>query len=234
MRLDLGLIITIQPEDSHGRATTVRMHFIPYEGLDTALEKIGQGTYAHIQHTLGLGVDQVDASGAEQTQDTQPPVVLSEAPIVSAIAESASKTIRNPAEDFAGKAAPEPASVFTESSQPASLPEPLPVPVPVPVPVSVSVPIPAPSLPAAFAMPLPEPASASCHCGLTGARRRKPTRPKAVLVAYNSPLTRPFPFVFIAAKIFRSDSRSLWFSSPSFKLHSGSKRYNWEVCLLIS
>jgi hypothetical protein len=58
-RLDVGLIVTINDQEPPGKGSTIRMHFIPYEGLDRPLQLISEGTYELLKKALHIKHDAI-------------------------------------------------------------------------------------------------------------------------------------------------------------------------------
>jgi hypothetical protein len=99
-RCDLGLIVTITEQGPPGQFTTVKLHFLPYEGLDSTLRLMGEDTYSFIEKALrkqmasravALNLPPVQGEDADHlnenssaistqtaTQGAQPPAVPSE------------------------------------------------------------------------------------------------------------------------------------------------------------
>jgi len=169
VRLDVGLIVKIEYDDSHRTNPRVKMHFILYEGLDSALAEVSAGTYAHMQKALGLTVDSpiVDALSSNgrgrntaladdqdmapipvPTEDWPPPAVPDQPSFPASFPQAVPEL-------FSG-AVPEPAPV----TQPRPVPVPLPEPVPVPLPAAFAM-QPAQPLPAPPVAPAAEPEAGS-------------------------------------------------------------------------
>jgi hypothetical protein len=172
-RFDLGLLTTIFEQGPPGQFTTVKMHFIPYEGLDSTLQLMGENTYRFIEKALraksgaSVSVNAVSSNqlpgrspGLDYTREpaqVEPPSAVP--PEITFPASSGSPY--EPASDFFAQSTlgnnrvfdqdpppapdPEPPAYSTAALEPFAFPEPLPMSALMPEPERVPEPTAVPS-----------------------------------------------------------------------------------------